>query len=91
VTQDEKPVVGARVRVVPDPETAYNRMRRRDTTTDQNGQFVLPGVAPGKYRVTARSPADTAGEEAKADPQSVTLSEGGHKNIQLKLVPVQSQ
>ncbi|HKT69259.1 MAG TPA: carboxypeptidase-like regulatory domain-containing protein [Terriglobales bacterium] len=91
VTQDEKPAVGARVRIVADPETPYNRMRRRDTTTDQNGQFVLPGVAPGKYRVTARSPADYAGEDAKADPQSVTVSEGGHKNIQLKLVPVQSQ
>jgi Carboxypeptidase regulatory-like domain len=91
VTQDEKPVVGARVRIVADSETPYNRMRRRDTTTDQNGQFVLSGVAPGKYRVTARSPADSAGEDAKADPQSVTLSEGGHKNIELKLVPVQSQ
>ena len=91
VTQDDKPAVGARVRIVADPETPYNRMRRRDTTTDQNGQFVLPAVAPGKYRVTARSPADYAGEEAKADPQSVTVSEGGHKNIQLKLVPVQSQ
>ena len=91
VTQDEKPVIGARVRIVADSETPYNRMRRRDTTTDQNGQFVLPGVAPGKYRVTARSPADSASGDAKADPQSVTLSEGGHKNIQLKLVPVQSQ
>ncbi|HJT01931.1 MAG TPA: carboxypeptidase-like regulatory domain-containing protein [Terriglobales bacterium] len=91
VTQDDKPAVGARVRIVADPETPYNRMRRRDTTTDQNGQFVLPGVAPGNYRVTARSPADSAGEDAKADPQSVTLSEGGHKNIQLKLIPVQSQ
>jgi protocatechuate 3,4-dioxygenase beta subunit len=91
VTQDDKPAVGARVRIVADPETPYNRMRRRDTTTDQNGQFVLSGVAPGKYRVTARSPADSAGEDAKADPQSVTLSEGGHINIQLKLVPVQSQ
>jgi len=91
VTQDEKPAVGARVRIVADPETPYNRMRRRDTTTDQNGQFVLPGVAPGKYHVTARLPAGPGGEDAKADPQSVTLSEGGHKNIQLKLVPVQSQ
>ncbi len=91
VMQDDKPVVGARVRIVPAPETPYNHMRRRDTTTDQNGQFVLPGVAPGKYSVTARSPANPAGDEAKADPQSVTLSEGGHQNIQLKLVPVQNQ
>jgi len=91
VRQDDKPVVGARVRVVPDPETPYNRMRRREATTDQNGQFVLPGIAPGKYSVTARSPANPAGDEAKADPQSVTLSEGGHKNIQLKLVSAQSQ
>jgi protocatechuate 3,4-dioxygenase beta subunit len=90
VTQEDKPVVGARVLAVPDPETPYNRMRRRDATTDQNGQFVLPGVAPGKYSVTARSPANPAGDEAKADPQSVTLSEGGQKNLQLKLIPVQN-
>lgn len=91
VTRDDKPSVGARVRAVPEPETPYNRTRRRDATTDQNGQFVLPGIAPGKYSVTARSPANPAGDEAKANPQSVTLSEGGHKNVQLKLVPVQNQ
>jgi len=91
VTQDDKPAIGVGVWVVPDPETTFNRMRRRGTTTDQNGQFVLPGVAPGKYRVNARSPADSAGGDAKAEPQSVTLSEGEHKNIQLKLVPVQHQ
>ena len=91
VMQDDKPAVGARVRVVPDPETPYNRMRRRDTTTDQNGQFVLPGIAPGKYRVSARSPADPTGEEAKADPQLVTLSENEHKTVQLKLVAPQNQ
>ncbi|HEV2116837.1 MAG TPA: carboxypeptidase-like regulatory domain-containing protein [Terriglobales bacterium] len=91
VMQDDKPAVGARVRVVPDPETPYNRMRRRDTTTDQNGQFVLPGIAPGKFRVTARSPADPTGEEAKTDPQLVTLSENEHKTVQLKLVAAQNQ
>ena len=91
VAQDDKPVAGARVRIVPDPETTYNRIRRRDTTTDQNGQFVLSGVAPGKYRVTARSPAAPTGDVATAEPQSVTLSERDHKTIQLTLLPAQNQ
>src|SRR5579872_1734909 len=91
VAQDDKPVAGARVRIVPDPETTYNRIRRRDTTTDQNGQFVLSGVAPGKYRVAARSPAAPTGDVATAEPQSVTLSERDHKTIQLTLLPAQNQ
>lgn len=91
VAQDDKPVAGARVRIVPDPETVYNRMRRRDTTTDQDGQFLFLGVAPGRYRVTARSPAVPGGEGAAAEPQAVTLSERDHKAVQLKLVPARNQ
>jgi hypothetical protein len=41
---------------------------------------------PGKYRVTARSPAALTGGAA-AEPQSVTLSGGGHKTLQPQLVP----
>jgi protocatechuate 3,4-dioxygenase beta subunit len=91
VMEDDKPAIGARVRVFPDPETPYNRTRRRSTTTDQNGQFVASGIAPGKYRVTARSPADPAGAVAVAEPQFVTLGERERKAVQLILSTVQNR
>jgi hypothetical protein len=39
VTQDDKPMIGARVRITPDPETRYNRLRTRTANTDQSGRF----------------------------------------------------
>jgi hypothetical protein len=91
VTLEGKPAVAARVRIAPDPETPYNHLRRNSTTTNQNGHFVILGVAPGKYRVTAKAAADPGAEPAKADPQVVTVSEHEHKSVELKLVPPQSQ
>ena len=91
VVQDDKPAIAARVRIVPDPSTPYNRIRRRDTTTDQNGMFVFSGLPPGNYRVIARAPAVPGAEGATAEPQSVTLAEHEHKAVQLKLVPAQDQ
>lgn len=91
VVQDDKPAIGARVRIVPDPETSYNRIRRRDTTTDENGMFVFSGLAPGNYRITARAPAVPGGEAAAAEPQSVTLAERDHKTVRLTLPSAQSQ
>ena len=37
------------------------------------------------------SPADPTGEEAKTDPQFVTLSDNEHKTVQLKLAAPQNQ
>jgi hypothetical protein len=91
VTQEQKPIAGARVRVFPDPENPYNRMRRRSTTTDQTGRFVFSGIFPGKYRVVASSRAPGGGEVTKSDAQLVTLSERGHETVQLTLAPRQSQ
>ena len=54
VTQDDKPMIGARVRITPDPETLYNRLRTRTANTDQSGRFSFIGIAPGQYRVIAK-------------------------------------
>ena len=91
VTRDDNPVVGARVRIAADAETPYNRMRRDSTTTDQKGHFLFTGMAPGKYRVTAKSAEDSATELAEAEPQSVTVAESDHKTIEMKLIPPKSQ
>jgi hypothetical protein len=91
VIQDDKPAVGVRVRIVPDPETPYNRIRRDSTTTDQNGHFLFIGVPGGKYRVSAKAPPEPGTEVAKADAQVIALAEREHKAIDLKLVAPKEQ
>jgi hypothetical protein len=89
VRDDDGVVIGAQVRVAPDPATPYNRFRLYRTITDQLGHFSLTGLAPGKYRVSARLPASSGSSSDKSEPQPVTLSENDHQSIQLKLVKPQ--
>jgi hypothetical protein len=85
VSDHDNAVIGARVRVVPDPETPYNRFRAESTRADQTGHFSLVGLAPGKYRVLARN-ATPGNPSLKSDPLFVTLSERDHKSVQLTIV-----
>lgn len=85
ITDDEGPVIGAGVRLVPDPLTPYNRLRIERTTTDQLGHFSLTDIAPGKYKLTARPMASSGTAAYKAEPQAITLSENDHKTTQLTL------
>jgi 5-hydroxyisourate hydrolase-like protein (transthyretin family) len=88
VTEHDKPVAGAQVRVKPDPETPYNRMRSTNATTDQNGHFVLSTLPPGKYRVIAKLPSVSSETPATAsEPKTVTLGEHDHQAVQLTLAP----
>lgn len=85
VTDDDGPMIGARVRVVPDPLTPYNHLRIHRTTTDQVGHFSIADIAPGKYRVTAKPMVSSESATYKSEPQSVTVSENDHKTIEMKL------
>ncbi|MFI5069820.1 MAG: collagen binding domain-containing protein, partial [Terriglobales bacterium] len=89
VSDDDGIVIGAQVRVAPDPATPYNRFRRSGTVTDQLGNFSLTGLAPGNYRVSARLSAPSGSSSHKSEPQTVTLAEHDHQSIQLKLVKPQ--
>jgi hypothetical protein len=86
VRDDDTAVAGARVRVVPDPETPYNRFRVRSLKTDQTGHFSFIGLVPGTYRVLARYGASTGSGVLRSEPQIVTLSERDHKTMQLTMV-----
>lgn len=90
VMQDDKPVIGARVRITPDPRTRYNRLRSRTTNTDQGGRFSFVGLAPGQYLVTAKI-SGAAQENVSSDPKSVDLSEHDHNNIDLTIPPPPKQ
>jgi len=86
VSDHDGAVIGARVRVVPDPETPYNRSRSQSTTTDQAGHFSFNRLPPGSYRVLAKSPVSSDDTSNKSEPQDVTLSEHDHKTVQLTMV-----
>lgn len=90
VVQDDKPVVGARVRINPDPQTRYNRLLSRTTNTDQGGRFSFSGLTPGQYLVTAKI-AGEAQANASSDLKSVDLSENDHSNIDLTIPPPPKQ
>jgi protocatechuate 3,4-dioxygenase beta subunit len=81
------PAIGAHVRVVPEPETAYNRSLLRTVSTDQTGHFSLTGLAPGTYRVLARCTNASTGGILRSEPQIITLSEHEHKTVQLTIKP----
>jgi len=87
VTQDDKPMIGARVRITPDPETRYNRLRTRTANTDQSGHFSFIGIAPGQYRVIAKV---SSPDVVASDPKSVNLSEHDHKTIELTVASPQT-
>ncbi|OLB85636.1 MAG: hypothetical protein AUI17_05465 [Acidobacteriales bacterium 13_2_20CM_2_55_5] len=86
VTEDDKPAIGARIRLHPDPQTPYNRTRSRTVSTDQNGHFSLQ-IAPGKYQVVARSRGMSGGAVASSDPRTISVSEHDRKTIQLTIAP----
>jgi hypothetical protein len=90
VTQDDKPMIGARVRITPDPETRYNRLRTRTANTDQSGHFSFIGIAPGQYRVIAKVPGPDQEDVVASDPKSVSLSEHDHKTIELTVATPQT-
>jgi len=90
VTQDDKPMIGGRVRITLDPETPYNRLRSRAANTDQGGRFSFIGVAPGQYRVIAKASAPDRGTVVASDPKSVSLAERDHKTIELTVTSPQT-
>jgi hypothetical protein len=89
VTQDDKPMVGARVRITPDPETHYNRLRLCTANTDQSGRFSFIGIAPGQYHVIAKASGPDR-EDVASDPKSVGLAEHDHKTIELTVASPQT-
>jgi protocatechuate 3,4-dioxygenase beta subunit len=90
VTQDEKPVIGARIRLTPDPETRFNRFRSHTAFTDQSGRFSIVGLAPGQYRVIAKASAPDRENANSSDSESVSLSEHDHKTVELTVAPPQT-
>lgn len=65
--------------------TPYNRFHSQSTKTDQTGRFTITGLAPGKYRVLARSQASAESGSLKSAPQNLTLAEHDHQTVELTM------
>ncbi|MGB9242599.1 MAG: carboxypeptidase-like regulatory domain-containing protein [Candidatus Acidiferrales bacterium] len=93
--ENELPSAGAVVVLVPEGERRRRQFRLyKDTTTDQYGQFILRGVAPGSYKLFSWKEVENGAWE---DPDFLAPFEGkgtkiiaeedGHASIRLKLIP----
>jgi Carboxypeptidase regulatory-like domain len=82
---DDGPVIGARIRLAPDPLTLYNHVRIQRTTTDQLGRFSLANLAPGKYTLTAKPVLSSEATRYKSEPQTLRLTGNDHKIIEMHL------
>jgi protocatechuate 3,4-dioxygenase beta subunit len=85
VTEKDKAAAAVHVQIRPDPETAYNHMRFKSTSTDQNGHFSFSSLAPGKYKVTAKLNSDASAPAVASEPTTVTLHEDDRQAVQLTL------
>jgi protocatechuate 3,4-dioxygenase beta subunit len=94
VLKEHKPFTGAAVVLVPAPDLRKQNRLYNSTTTDQNGQFSIRGVAPGDYKLFAW---ESMAQGAYQDPdflrlyedqgRSIHVGEGSRLNQQLELIP----
>ena len=86
VTDGDKPVAAAEVRLTREPATPCNRAPPESAMTDQKGHFLLNHVPPGTYRVIARIPPGAPDVPSQSsEPKVVTLGEHDHQQLSLTL------
>ena len=94
VTDSDKnqPLAGVQVKARIDPPSEYNFGRFSETTTDQNGHYVLKDLPPGKYKVSAKMASTGPGSSAiKSDPVAVSVGDREHRTIDFKLTVPKSE
>lgn len=98
ISKDQQPFPGATVAIVPDPPHRSERRLFKSTTTDQNGHFTLPGLAPGDYKVFAFEKIESGAytspdflQPYENSGESVHVTEGSHNTVQVDLIPASDQ
>jgi hypothetical protein len=94
LTDDQKPVPGAVVVLVPDAARRQLWPLYKTVTADTSGRFVIGGLAPGEYKLFAWLDVES---NAPMDPEFlrpyeergviVRVEEGGRYSHELKLLP----
>jgi hypothetical protein len=95
-TKDEA-APGAKVTLIPDAKHRLSTLRYKTADTDQNGHFVIKGVAPGEYKIFAWEDIEEGASEDpefmkphESDGQTVSIKERGYETVQLKTIPAES-
>jgi carboxypeptidase family protein len=95
--ENNLPSAGAVVTLVPEGDHRKQFRLYMTTTTDQYGQFVLRGIAPGTYKLFSwREVEDNGWEDAEflapfeSQGTRVTAEESGHIAIRLKSIPTET-
>lgn len=78
VDQRRKPVTGAQLFLVAQQKGSARR-RLKTARTDQNGQFTIRGIAPGKYKLVA-----TVDDENEMATAELSFSEAESRTVELK-------
>ena len=95
LTAEQKTATGASVVVLPDAEGNLRSDVLRRVNADQNGNFSLAGIAPGKYRAFALESVDDLGVFLNPSfrrrlldlGQSLQVDEKRMVRLELKLIP----
>jgi hypothetical protein len=98
ISKDQQPFQGATVALVPDPPHRGERRLFKNTTTDQNGHFLLQGLSPGDYKVFAWEKIEPGAYTSSEFLQpyenlgeSVHITEGSRQSVQVDLIPAKEQ
>ena len=100
VVQDAKqqPASGSMVTLLPDPMKDERNDLYRITSTDQNGQFTLSGIAPGEYKLFAWEDVDPGSymdtaflkpHESRA--RKVTIKANSQEQVTLAQIPAEAK
>jgi hypothetical protein len=92
----DEPVPGVKVTLIPDgshrPPTRYKAV-----DTDQNGSFIIRGVAPGEYKIYAWEDIEEGAYEDpdfmkphESDGHAMSIKERAHETVQLKPIPAEA-
>ncbi len=87
---DGNPMPGAVVALVP---SLRRYSRYKETTTDQNGAFTIPGVAPGEYKIYSWDQIETGAyqnaewlKRYEFKGRSIVAKQDGHETISLRAI-----
>jgi hypothetical protein len=92
----DEPAAGAKITLIPDAgHRSYSRYYKT-ADADENGHFVIKGVAPGEYEIYAWEDIEEGAYQDpdfikpyESDGQVVSVKEKAHETVQLKVIPAE--
>jgi len=92
----DEPSIGVKVTLIPDG-SPRSPTRYKTAGTDQNGNFIIKGVAPGEYKIYAWEDIEEGAYQDpefmkphESDGQAVSIKEKAQETVQLKVIPAES-